>query len=442
MVFRLPFGSTARAARVLALALAWLCSMAVRAEQITLEAAAFKGGYGIDFYEKCAREFEKIHPNVKINLWGSPRVWDQLTPRFAAGMAPDIIYPGWGTNVWALIFEGQLLKLDKYLAAPALNSQKPWHDTFLKSFLDTGSHRGSYYTLPYEFGTFGWWYNKKLFRKHGWAVPRTYDELLSVSALIRKEHIAPVTFTGRYPQYMLDGFIWPWVHSEGGEQALKRIDELTTGCWQQPAVLKATRTFLQMKNRGYFQQGAIGMTHIESQMEWLVGRAAMIPNGTWLYTEMKKMLPPGFEMEFMLCPVFAEGKGDPSAVTVSYDGKGWCVSSTCKHPDEAVEYLRYITSAEKAREFMVQKGTLVAIRDVGEEYVPGHLKEVQRTIKAAKTSYSIHYADWYPELGTAVQNALRDLYNDLLTPEQFSQRLEKTWAATRNDPNRKKFGRE
>ena len=59
----------------------WMCIPA-RAEQITLEAALFKGGYGIDFYEKCAREFEQKHPNVKINLWGSPRVWDQLTPRF------------------------------------------------------------------------------------------------------------------------------------------------------------------------------------------------------------------------------------------------------------------------------------------------------------------------------------------------------------------------
>ena len=412
------------------------------AEQITLEVACFRGGYGIDHYEKCAREFEKLHPNVKINLWGSPRVWDQLTPRFASGNPPDVTYPGWGTNIFAMIYEGQILNLDKYLQQPAFGLQKPWKDTFLKILLDKGSYKGSYYTVPYEYGTFGWWYNKKMFQKHNWPVPRTYDELLTVSELIKKEHIAPVTFTGRYPQYMLDGFFWPWVQRLGGKPALKMVDSLTTGCWHQPAIQKAAQSLLDLKHRGCFQAGAIGMTHIESQMEFLVGRAAMIPNGTWIYSEMEKMLPPGFEMEYMLCPNFKEGDGDPTAVTISYDGKGWCAANASKHPDEAAEFIRYLTSPDSARQFMVAKGTLMSVTDLGEENAPPHLRGVMHIMDQAKSNYSVHYADWYPELATAVQNSLRDLYNEILTPETFADALESNWAEARNDPNRRKFGSE
>jgi N-acetylglucosamine transport system substrate-binding protein len=425
-----------------ALSAALLCCVCAcaSAEDINLEIACFRGGYGLDHFEQLAREYEKQHPNVKINLWGSPRIWDQLVPRFASGSPPDIAYPGWGTNVFAMIYEGQILQLDKYMDQPGMGSTKPWRDTFLPALLRKGSYQGKVYTLPFEYGTFGWWYNKKMFEQHGWPVPRTYDELLTVSELIKKQHIAPVTFTGRYPQYMLDGFFWPWVQRAGGKETLKQIDALTPGCWSLPPVQKAAHALLELKKRGCFEAGAIGMSHIESQMEFLVGRAAMIPNGTWIYTEMEKMLPPGFEMEYMLCPTFTEGAGDPTAVTISYDGKGWCAASATRHPDVAVDFLKYLTSPDSARRFMKSKGTLMAISDVGEEAAPPHLRGVMHVIAAAKSDYSVQYADWYPELATAVQNSLRDLYNEILTPEQFGDVLNKAFADVRNDPNRRKFG--
>jgi N-acetylglucosamine transport system substrate-binding protein len=411
----------------------------VRGQDISIEVACFRGGYGIDFYEKCAAEYMELHKNVKINLWGSPRVWDQLTPRFAAGTPPDLCWPGWGTNVYSFIFEGQLKPLDTYLAAPALGVQKSWKDTFVKTLLEKGTHQGHIYTVPYNYDTFGWWYNKKMFRDHGWPVPRTYDDLLTVSELIKKSHIAPVTFAGRYPQYMLDGFFFPWMQRAGGVQSLTRLDDLTTGCWKDPAAMKAARTMMEMKKLGNFQSGAIGMTHIESQMEFLVGRAAMVPNGTWLYTEMRKMLPPGFEMEYMLCPNFTEGIGDPDAVTIAYDGRGWCVASASKNADTAADFLRYLTSPAVAKRFMEEKGTLMSIVDVDTKNLPPHLREPMRLISTAKTDYNVHYGEWYPVLTTAVQNALRDLYNELLTPEQFADKLEKAWDTQRKDPTSKRF---
>src|SRR5713101_7648892 len=67
-----------------------------------LEVQAFKGGYDIDFYKKAGEEFAAQHPELKVTVDGSPKVWDKLQPRFLDGSPPDLTYPGWGMAQWQL----------------------------------------------------------------------------------------------------------------------------------------------------------------------------------------------------------------------------------------------------------------------------------------------------------------------------------------------------
>src|SRR5688500_1526595 len=77
-----------------------------------LEVAAFQGGYGIDFYQQAAKEFQEKNSGLSIKVTGDPRVWEQLRPRFIGGNPPDLVFPGWGMDHWALAEEGQLMALD------------------------------------------------------------------------------------------------------------------------------------------------------------------------------------------------------------------------------------------------------------------------------------------------------------------------------------------
>lgn len=404
-----------------------------------LEVACFQGGYGIDFFEQRAREYEKLHPDVKIKLWGNPRVWEQLRPRFSAGTPPDLVWPGWGMNTFQLIFGNQLLPMDQYLEKPAEGVQKPWKDTFVQSLLKKGAYGGHYYVLPYNFDAFGWWYNKAMFRKYGWEVPRTYGELLKLCDKIKEKGIAPITFTGRYPEYMLKGFYLPWVISAGGLDVFNRAQNLEPGAFKDPAFVKAAEKVLEMKHAHNFQAGCVGMNHTESQMEFLVGRAAMIPCGTWLHSEMKKLLPADFEMEFMLCPVFEDGIGDKTLVAAGPDGKGWCVPTQGKHHEIAVDFFRFLSSPENARRFVEQKGTLMSIKDLGDVKAPPHLKAPLKACAEASATWAMDMSDWYPEFNTGENNAMRDLYNEVLTPTQFCDRLEELAKAVRDDPTIRKF---
>lgn len=399
--------------------------------KIEIEVASFQGGFGLDFFEYAAREYEKLHPNVKINLWGNPRVWEQLRPRFVRGDVPDLTWPGWDMDVWAMVVDGQVLEMDKYLETKAYGSDKIWKETFYPSLLDKGKYNGHYYIMPFNNNIFGWWYNVDMFEKHGWTPPKTYDELLTLCEKIKKAGIAPITFQGKYPQYMLQGFFFPWAISAGGLQGYYAAENLKPGAWKAPAFLKAAEMIAELRDKGYFQKGAMGMSHTESQMEFVLGRAAMIPCGTWLGSEMKMQIPPSFHMEYFNPPTLDDGKGDPSVVLCGVET--WIIPKAAKHPDVAADFFKFMTSLEMAKKFIVQKNTLMSIKGSDEVDLPPTLVAPAKCMNAASTTYGTDYGDWYRTMGKEIQEAMSSLLNGRSNPQQCVDRMEKAAENCRKD---------
>jgi len=390
--------------------------------KILLEVASFQGGFGLDFFEYAAREYEKLHPNVKIKVWGNPRIWEQLRPRFVKGDPPDLTWPGWGMDYWGLVAEGKVMPMDKYLQTKAYGQNKKWIDTFDRRLLDKGKYKGHYYIMPFNQNVFGWWYNVDMFKKHGWKPPKTYDELLVLCEKIKKAGIAPITFQGRYPAYMLRGFLFPWVISDGGIQAFNDAQNLKPGAWKSPSFLKAARMIAELRDKGYFQKNAMGMSHTEAQMEFILGRAAMIPCGTWLGSEMKKQMPPDFHMAFINPPIIKGGKGDPTITSAGVET--WIVPAEAKHPDIAADFFKFMTSLDMAKKFVIQKNTLMAIIGSDDQKLPPDLVDAARCARQASVLWDADYAMWYQTMRTDIESALAALLNKEITPEECVERME------------------
>ena len=113
-----------------------------------VEVAAFKGGYGIDFYENAAKEFSAKNPGPPVHVWGNPRVWDQLEPRFVSGDPPDLALPGWDMRVWALIYDHELEPWDAVLDGPAADGKGTWRSEVLPEALKLGEYDGKIYLMP------------------------------------------------------------------------------------------------------------------------------------------------------------------------------------------------------------------------------------------------------------------------------------------------------
>lgn len=396
-----------------------------------LDVVAFKGGYGIDFYQKAAEEFQAKNPGLTITLTGNPRVWEQVRPKMIGGNPPDLMFPGWGYDHWAAVEEKQVFALDKALDSPAYDGTGKWRDTFEPSVLKLGQKDGRQYVLPYYVMMQGWWYNPDVFAKNGWVPPKTFDELLSLCGKIKAKGIAPITFQGKYPYYMLDGMILPWVASIGGIKAVEDIQNLVPGAWKNPAVKQAAEMICTLRDKDYFEAGAVGLSHTESQMDFLNGKAAMIPCGTWLYSEMKHVMPAGAKMKFFLPPVVAGGQGDPTAIQIGIEP--WMVPTKAKHPNEAIALYKYMTSLPKAKQFVEEKATLMAIKGSDQTALPETLIEPARVFKGSKTVWSYVCRQWYPTMETEVENALTALLNKEATPDKFCERAEAAAEAVRKD---------
>lgn len=396
-----------------------------------LEVQAFKGGYGIDFYETAAKEFAAKNPGLNVKVEGDPRVWEKLKPRLVGNDVPDLMFPGWGMDHWALAEEGQIMTLDAALDSPSADGKTKWRDTFEPTLLKLGQKDGKQYVLPYYFNVNGWWYNPDVFAKNGWTVPKTYEDLMALAPKIKAKGMAPITFQGKYPYYMIIGMLLPWAQSVGGMQAVNDAQNLVPGAWKSPTMLQAAKMIRALQDAGFFEEGAVGLSHTESQTEFLNGKAAMIPCGTWLYSEMKSVMPPGAKMQFMLPPVAAQGKGDPTSLLISIEP--WMVPTKAKNAEAGIALYKYMTSLEKAKQFVEEKGTLMAIKGSDQAKLPETLVEPVKAFKGTQNAWAFEVRYWYPAMEKEIEGALTSMLNGQITPEQFCDRAEAAAEKTRKD---------
>jgi N-acetylglucosamine transport system substrate-binding protein len=136
-------------------------------------------------------------------------------------------------------------------------------------------------------------------------------------------------------------------------------------------------------------------------------------------------------MAFMLPPVVSGGAGDPSALVIAIEP--WMIPSGAKNPNGAVALFKYMTSLPKAKQFVEQKGTLMAIKGSDAANLPKTLQEPARVFKASKDVWAQMFRDWYRAFEKEIENALTAMLNGELTPEQFCDRVEAEAEKTRND---------
>jgi len=393
----------------------------------------FEGGYGKDFYEKAAAEFDKEHAGVKTTVTGDPHVDEQLKPLFIKGTPPDLTFPGWRFDHWAAVTEGQVLALDDALATKAYKSETPWKDTFEPSLLKLGQSEGKTYVLPYFYSVLGWWYDPDLFKENGWTPPKTYEELLALCAKIKAKGIAPLTYQGQYPDYVIAGMLEPWVISAGGMDQFTKMQNLEPGAWKDASVVKAASMLKELKDMGYFENGAGALSHTQAQTDFLTRKAAMIPCGTWLYAEMLKSMPEGRKIDFMLPPVITAGKGDPTAIMIKIEP--WFVPAKAKNPQGAIDLFKYMTSLDKAKQFVTEKGTLMAVKGSDAVELPPYLKTAAADFKASKAVWAAQWKDWYTAFYKDVETLVTQLLNGDVTPEQFAEKAEAAAEKCRKDPD-------
>ncbi len=406
-----------------------------RGGERTVEVAVFEGGYGIGWHQQMAAQYNAAHAaeRVRIELWGDPRAVDKVRPRILRGDPPDVLLMS-KLPIWLLITTGKLRAFDEALDRPAHGSDVSWRDLFVPGTLDAYTADGKTYGIPTAFGAWACWYDAKLFRAHGWETPRTWKEFLALCGDIQAEGIAPVAFQGKYPIYAWWTFI-TFIQRVGGLEAINRINKLGPGAFSHADVVEAARRYQDLAQR-YFEKGALAMTHTESQLQWVNGKAAMIFCGLWLYNEMKATLPADFEMRCFNFPAIEGGKGNPRL----FNGEGaeyLFVTTASRAPEAAVDFARYLVSPENAPGMAAQIGVISPLKGGAlRENVPPALQSALDMIESADGIFSVRLMTllltWRVQV---MEPGLAALLDGSITPEAFCAALDAGVVEALKDPD-------
>ena len=402
-----------------------LCASALRGE-VQIEAPVFEGGEGLEFFLECARAYEKERPGVKVNLYGDPRIADKVRVRILEGSFPEITNAG--LNYWNLIRSGNVLALDEFLDQPNWEGNATWRESFLPGSLDVYSYEGKIYAVPLAYFVMGLWYNKTLFEEHGWRPPKTWDEFFALCETIKAAGIAPMAFQGRYPSYakMLHDAAY---YQLAGRRAYYDQQNLVPGSFANPSLEEAFR-LVQKTSRDYFQAGAMGMSHTEAQLQFVLGRAAMIPCGAWLKSEMLGKIPEGFRLGFFSFPAVLHPQADPGDVQVF--SNYYVVMKNSPHAREAVDFLRFMTSRKMAGQFCRQRDIPVAIKGANEGNLSSDMADLVAVINAARNAYGQVPGEGFPEMGQYWDDAEFKLLTGKATPAELCSELEQAATGVRN----------
>jgi ABC-type sugar transport system permease subunit/ABC-type glycerol-3-phosphate transport system substrate-binding protein len=389
---------------------------------VELDIPVFDGGYGLAFYQQTARQFEALHPGLKIQLYGDPRIEDKLRMRIIDGHYPDaasVAYVNWPT----LIRAGKVLALDSALAGPNWEDDSRWGETFMPGALDSWRVAGKVYGLPLSYSCWTIFYNRGLFKQHGWTEPRTWDQFFALCDRMRAAGIAPLSLPGTRWLYP-DAFLRAAYYNLAGAAGWRAFNALAPGARLDPRYQRSAE-LLQRIMREDVARGWEGETATAAELDLLQGRAAMTVSGSWFINDMRGKIPPDFDLGAMNFPVFPDGIGDPTAIQTGGDSFFVFATGNAERTRLTVDFLRYMTSRVRAAAFVRAMEGPVAIRGVPRFVYDASLRDTQAMIDRAGTAFAMPNQMMQPP---AVRQALVDesmpLMTSRITPRQYGERLE------------------
>jgi len=409
------------------------------APPITLDIPVLVAGYGAEFFQETARAFEAARPDVRVNLHGDPRISDKVRIRVMAGDWPDatdavLLYPN-------LIDAGRMLNLAPALGGPNWEGTGPWREAFIPGVLERWAQGGAgtddpteaaVYGIPFAHAVWTIFYDRALFRRHGWEVPRTWDDFFVLCETMETAGVAPLTLPGVFMRYG-DAFLRAAHYNLVGPEGYRAYNQLAPGARTDPRFIRAAGVLQRIATR-HLATGWEGMTHTAAQLAFIEGRSAMTLSASWFVNEMRGKLPADFELGAMNFPVFTEGITHPDTLQTQSAYYFVFATGDARREQATVDFFRFLTTAERARAFAQTVDAPVALRAVGPDDYSPLMQDTAALLARAPASFDAAppaAAGFLALINQAMTDARYRLMTGQITPEEFGARLEAAAAAER-----------
>ncbi|TDW15346.1 N-acetylglucosamine/diacetylchitobiose ABC transporter substrate-binding protein [Kribbella kalugense] len=375
----------------------------------------------------AAAAYRKKYAGATVTPKVTAQLSEQLLPRFAAGNPPDVVLSA-GDNdldIGRLVKDGQLTDLQQLLDAPSWDNQDTKvADQLMSDLLNIGQYDGAQRTVNYVATVYGLWYSASLFQRNGWDVPRTWPDLLALGTDMKAAGLGPFIYAGTHPYYLLE-LVLTLAAKEGGQDVLKRIDNLDDGAWKDANVTRAITAVGELAKRGLLATGAAKYDHIGSQKRFFASKAGMLPCGNWLENEMKTLIPANFALTMFAVPALDTSPALASGLHVAATAP-FLVPEKAKNNAGGLEYLRALLSQDVASQVTSESNQLTIVRGAADGLEIGTaLRSARDLLSAAGDQIITWYFDsWYPAFANAAAAATGQLMAGGLQQSEWTARIQ------------------
>jgi len=158
--------------------------------------------------EKLAEEYEKLHPNIKIELTVIAQEFETwIRTRMAAGgdLVPDLYNANYTSGYDR---QGKLVALNKYLDSVSPYTGKIWKDSFDPNIIGRYRYAGNHYMMPFDYVEIAVFYNKDIFKKLNLQIPKTWKEWIATCEKIKEAGYVPLAIGGNADSFWAGDMGW------------------------------------------------------------------------------------------------------------------------------------------------------------------------------------------------------------------------------------------
>jgi N-acetylglucosamine transport system substrate-binding protein len=320
------------------------------AENSTVDAVIFDGGFGTEYIEFAADIFGQVHEGSTAEISPTTLIAPELQPRFVGGNPPDLIDNSGAQSIGLNTILDQLEDLTDVVDAPNLEGT-PIRDTLYGGVLAPGTFEGKLAAINIALTVYAVWYSSSLFDENGWTPPTTWAEALELGAAAAEQDKYLFCWGQEaatyYQTFCIDSAIM-----EGGDEVRLALDNLAEGCWSLPAVQGAFEGLKAIIDAGYMQPGGAGTQFTAAQAQWSLDQSAILyPSGSWIENEMKDQTAEGFGMSGVPTFTVTANSAMPATALHSTAGEPYIVPSQGANVAGGKELLRILLSTEAATNF-------------------------------------------------------------------------------------------
>lgn len=407
-------------------------------KETVLKIATLESGYGDKMWPEIIEEYKKVNPNVKIELTQSKDIESSLPGQFQAENYPDVIMLGIGRKAGItenFVKEKELADLTPILEMKVPGEEKAVKDKLVEGF--TGNtitnpySDGKVYLMPMFYSPTGLFYNKTLFEKNGWQVPKTWDEMFALGDKAKEKKIALLTYpTTGY----LDSFLPPILAGRGGEQFFNDVMNYKQGIWTSPEMNDIFKTLGKLAK--YVEPTTVANATDEgfkkNQQLVLDDKALFMPNGSWIVGEMAATTPKDFKWGMTAYPSFTK---DGAQYAWSFFEQIW-VPKAAKNIEEAQKFIAFLYS-DKAAEIFVKYNAVQPINSYPYDKLSEENKVFYDVYKNGAKALVGGYATTKPVEGIDFRGTLYDSFNSVVngtkTPEEWQKEVNEMMEKLRNN---------